>query len=245
MRAIREPDVAAANGAGAGTAYRELLRRPLALYAIVLALVVLTVLACWLVAPGLGGLSLYLFLLPAVLTAGLFGGLGPGLFATALGLAAQLFADTGLADPSSSRFGAGLAGAVTFAALGVGDRLARRTAAPGSRAGANQRACRACPRGASAVDPGHRPGRHGGHRRTRHHAVVQRRRRAPVRLPAERGDRQERQHADAVALSREITTAISNATCAPASGGSSASAVSSSASARTARPFRWNCRSAK
>jgi two-component system sensor kinase FixL len=133
VTAIGGADVASANGAGVGTAYRELLLRPLVIYAIVLALVAFTVLACWLVAPGLDGLSLYLFLLPAVLAAGLVGGLGPGLFATALGLVAQLFADAGLADPGTSRLGAGLAGAITFAALGVaiawlGERLHRARA---------------------------------------------------------------------------------------------------------------------
>jgi two-component system sensor kinase FixL len=122
--------VASANGAGACSAYRELLLRPLALYAIVLALVALTVLAGWLVAPGLRGLSFYLFLLPAVLIAGLLGGLGPGLFATALGLAVQVFAGTGPADPGSSHLGAEFAGAVTFAVLGgavawLGERLLR------------------------------------------------------------------------------------------------------------------------
>ena len=58
-------------------------------------------------------------------------------------------------------------------------------------------------------------------------------------------DRPERQDADAGALSRGATTAISRATCAPASGASSASAASWSGSARTARPFRWSCRSAR
>jgi two-component system sensor kinase FixL len=125
--------VVLANDTGpAGAAYWERLR-PLWLYAIALALVGMTVLACWLVAPGLGGVSLYLFLLPAVLAAGLFGGLGPGLFATVLGLGAQLFADTGLVDPRSSRFGGELAGSITFAALGVafawlGERLRRARA---------------------------------------------------------------------------------------------------------------------
>ena len=64
--------MASANGTGqAGAADRGLPLRPPALYAIALALVALTVLACWLIAPGLGGLSLYLFLLPAVLAAGM------------------------------------------------------------------------------------------------------------------------------------------------------------------------------
>ena len=81
-------------------------------------------------------------------------------------------------------------------------RLVRRTAANDASPGGRERGSGAGPRGAPQVDPRYRSGRHGGHRRARDHAVVQRRRRAPVRLSARRGARQERQHADAVALSR-------------------------------------------
>ena len=44
---------------------------------------------------------------------------------------------------------------------------------------------------------------------------------------------------------REATMAISTAICAPVSGGSSASAASWSANARTARPFPWSFPSAR
>ena len=51
-----------------------------------------TFLARSLVAPTLGSQSLYLFLMPAVLIAGIVGGLGPGLLATFLCLVLHLYA---------------------------------------------------------------------------------------------------------------------------------------------------------
>ena len=61
------------------------------IYALVLALVAVTFIARSLVAPTLGTQSLYLFLMPAVLIAGIVGGLGPGLLATFLCLALHLY----------------------------------------------------------------------------------------------------------------------------------------------------------
>ena len=70
----------------------DFLRRPGMTYALVLALVAVTFLARSLVAPTLGSQSLYLFLMPAVLIAGIVGGLGPGLLATFLCLVLHLYA---------------------------------------------------------------------------------------------------------------------------------------------------------
>ena len=60
------------------------LQKPGITYALVFALVAVTFIARSLVAPTLGTQSLYLFLMPAVLIAGIVGGLGPGLLSTAL-----------------------------------------------------------------------------------------------------------------------------------------------------------------
>src|ERR1041385_5727611 len=68
------------------------LKRPGMMYAFVLALVVLTFLARSFIAPTLGTQSLYLFLMPAVLIAGIVGGLGPGLVATLLCMVLHLYA---------------------------------------------------------------------------------------------------------------------------------------------------------
>jgi len=92
-------------------------------YALVLALVAVTFLARSLVAPTLGSQSLYLFLMPAVLLAGIVGGLGPGLLATFLCLVLHLYV-TGeygnLANVGSPLFAAELSRAVTFVILGIG-----------------------------------------------------------------------------------------------------------------------------
>jgi two-component system sensor kinase FixL len=101
----------------------DFLRRRGMTYALVLALVAATFLARSLVAPTLGSQSLYLFLMPAVLVAGIVGGLGPGLLATFLCLALHLYATgeySNLANVSSSLFVAELSRAVTFVILGIG-----------------------------------------------------------------------------------------------------------------------------
>ena len=104
---------------------------------------------------------------------------------------------------------------------------------------------RAGARGASAIDPRHGAGSDDRHRRARHHAVLQQRGRAPVRLCGRRSDRQERQDPDALALPREPRRLSAPLHGRPASAASSASAAWWSASARTARPFRWSLRSAR
>jgi len=67
--------------------------------------------------------ALYLFLVPPVLIAGMLGGVGPGLVATALCLAMHLILTDGYAnivDPSSPQFAPEIERALTFAALGIG-----------------------------------------------------------------------------------------------------------------------------
>lgn len=101
----------------------DFLRRPGTTYALVLALVAVTFLARSLIAPTLGTQSLYLFLMPAVLLAGIVGGLGPGLLATFLCLVLHLYV-TGeygnLANVGSPLFAVELSRAVTFVILGIG-----------------------------------------------------------------------------------------------------------------------------
>jgi two-component system sensor kinase FixL len=74
-------------------------------------------------APTLGNQALYLFLVPPVLVAGVLGGWGPGLLATALSLILHLYLTgefTNLIHPTSPLFAAEFSRALTFAALGVG-----------------------------------------------------------------------------------------------------------------------------
>jgi two-component system sensor kinase FixL len=101
----------------------DFLRRPGMTYALVLALVAVTFLARSLVAPTLGSQSLYLFLMPAVLIAGIAGGLGPGLLATFLCLVLHLYATgeySNLTNVASPFFVAELSRAITFVILGIG-----------------------------------------------------------------------------------------------------------------------------
>jgi two-component system, LuxR family, sensor kinase FixL len=92
------------------------------MYGLVVALVAVTFLARSLVAPTLGTQSLYLFLMPALLIAGIVGGLGPGLLSTFLCLALHLYA-TGeyrnLVDSSSQYFAIEWSRAVIFVILGA------------------------------------------------------------------------------------------------------------------------------
>jgi two-component system, LuxR family, sensor kinase FixL len=94
-----------------------------AAYAVALVLVGLVIVFRSLVAPELGGHSLYLFLVPPVLIVGIIGGWGPGLFAMIVGLVLHLYS-TGeyatLLDIRAPSFAADLTRALTFAALGIG-----------------------------------------------------------------------------------------------------------------------------
>jgi len=103
------------------------------IYVLVLVLVGVTFLARALLAPTLGAQSLYLFLMPAVLIAGIIGGFGPGLLATVLCLVLHLYATgeyANLTDASSPLFRAEWGRAVMFVVLGfgiswLGERLRR------------------------------------------------------------------------------------------------------------------------
>jgi two-component system sensor kinase FixL len=92
-------------------------------YGLALVLVVAAFLLRALLAPTLGNQALYLFLVPPVLVASVVGGLGPGLFATALSLLLHLVGTgevVNLTSPSSPQFVPEAARAATFTALGIG-----------------------------------------------------------------------------------------------------------------------------
>jgi two-component system sensor kinase FixL len=98
-------------------------RRTWTIYVVSLSLVAAAFILRAVLAPTLGEQALYLFLVPPVLIAGVLGGWGPGLLATALSLVIHLYA-TGeyinLVHRGSPLFAAELARAATFAALGIG-----------------------------------------------------------------------------------------------------------------------------
>jgi two-component system, LuxR family, sensor kinase FixL len=93
------------------------------IYLVSLSLVAVAFIVRWLLAPTLAGQSLYLFLVPPVVIAGVLGGLGPGLLATATSLVLHLYV-TGefrnLIDPQTPFFTAEVTRATIFALLGVG-----------------------------------------------------------------------------------------------------------------------------
>ena len=102
---------------------RPALQRAEAAYAVALLLVALVIVFRSLAAPELAGHSLYLFLVPPVLIAGIIGGWGPGLLAMLAGLVLHLYATgeyAALLDPKSPSFAVDLARALTFAGLGIG-----------------------------------------------------------------------------------------------------------------------------
>ena len=91
-------------------------------YAASLGAVAISLIVCWLLQPIFGNQAPYLFLVPAVLIAGVLGGIGPGLFATALSLGFHLYMTgefANLVDASSPSFAAELWRTGTFAALGL------------------------------------------------------------------------------------------------------------------------------
>src|SRR5262249_13869769 len=98
-------------------------RRTATIYLLALSLVAVAFILRSLLAPTLGNQALYLFLVPPVLIAGVVGGWGPGLLATALSLAAHLYATkeySNLTHSDSPLFPAEVARAATFVALGIG-----------------------------------------------------------------------------------------------------------------------------
>jgi two-component system sensor kinase FixL len=91
-------------------------------YAASLGAVAVNLILCWLLQPIFANQAPYLLLVPAVLIAGVLGGIGPGLVATALSLGFHLYMTGGFAnlvDPSSPAFAAELWRTGTFAALGI------------------------------------------------------------------------------------------------------------------------------
>lgn len=92
-------------------------------YGLGLGLVTLVlVLRGWL-EPTLGNQALFMFLVPPVLLAGILGGLGPGIVATAYATAMQIFVDgggRGFADIQGPRFAVEVVRAITFVVVGVG-----------------------------------------------------------------------------------------------------------------------------
>jgi two-component system, LuxR family, sensor kinase FixL len=99
------------------------MKRNALIYALSLGLVALALILRSVVAPTLGGQALYLFLVPPVLIAGVIGGLGPGLFTTAISLALHLYLTgevASLARTDSPLFASELWRAATFSALGAG-----------------------------------------------------------------------------------------------------------------------------
>jgi len=92
------------------------------IYIVSLALVAIAVVLRSVLAPTLNGQALYLFLLPPVLIAGVLGGMGPGLLATAASVIFHLYVTgefASLVHMDSPFFAAELWRAVTFAGLGI------------------------------------------------------------------------------------------------------------------------------
>jgi two-component system sensor kinase FixL len=121
-----------------GAEYRPLVRSVLqadaTIYAISLALVAIAFVLRSLLAPTLGGQALHLFLLPPVFVAGILGGMGPGLLATAVSLIFHLYVTgefSSLVHIDSPLFAAELWRAATFTGLGIAiawfGELLRRT----------------------------------------------------------------------------------------------------------------------
>jgi len=106
-----------------GSSVPQALERPAASYLLALGLVALAFLVRALVGPTLGNQALYLFLMPAVLIAGIVGGWGPGILATALSMGLHLYATreyTNLLHIDAPLFKVELARALTFISLGIG-----------------------------------------------------------------------------------------------------------------------------
>jgi two-component system sensor kinase FixL len=102
---------------------RAWFRQRAPVYALTLALVALAFALRSVLAAPLGNQALYLFLVPPVLLAGVFGGWGPGMFATVACLTIHLYV-TGeaatLMEPQAPDFLGVASRAATFAVLGVG-----------------------------------------------------------------------------------------------------------------------------
>src|SRR5689334_16992968 len=106
-----------------GGTMRTSLQQRAPVYALALALVVFAFALRSVLAAPLGNQALYLFLVPPVLLAGVFGGWGPGLVSTIACLAIHLYV-TGeavtLVEPGAPDFLGVASRAATFGVLGVG-----------------------------------------------------------------------------------------------------------------------------
>ena len=137
--------------------------------------------------------------MPAILIASAYGGWGPGVFATFLGLLLGVVLRRRLSRRCRVRTSSTLSSSCL---VGVGTswrgemlRRSRSAAAASARRSARARSpCEAHSRHHSGCDD--------RHRRARHHAIVQRGGGTAVRLQRRRGARQERQDVDADAISR-------------------------------------------
>ncbi len=113
---------AVAHDVGTASALRPWPRHT-AIYVALFAPAAIFLLYHWMLGPAFGNQSLYLFLVPPVLIAGAFGGLYPGLFATALSLGLHLYT-TGLwselTEPGSSRLVSEISRGVIFTVIGLG-----------------------------------------------------------------------------------------------------------------------------
>jgi two-component system sensor kinase FixL len=106
-----------------GTTYRNVLQTPAIAYLLALGLVAITFAILPFIAPTLDHQTFYLFLMPAPLVAGIVGGLGPGLVATALCLGLSLYLSGRydiLGDPDSPLFTLEFARIAVFLLLGAG-----------------------------------------------------------------------------------------------------------------------------
>jgi two-component system sensor kinase FixL len=117
-----------------GPVVRAMMRADATVYVMSLVLVAIALVLRSLLAPTLSGQALYLFLLPPVLIAGVLGGMGPGLLATAASLVFHLYVSGGFASlvhVDSPFFVAELWRATTFTGIGAAmawiGELLRRT----------------------------------------------------------------------------------------------------------------------
>ena len=127
----------------------------------------------------LHGEASYMFFVPAILIASALGGWGPGSSGDASLASCSAYS-------SSPNFAVAYRGGRRQCLrLRRGRRrrfMAWRAAAPVALVGRGKCGSRGSARGASAIDPRHRPGCHDRHRRTRHHSILQRGGGAAVRL---------------------------------------------------------------
>ncbi len=118
--------------------------------------------------PVLGELPLLVLFVPGVLAASLWGGIGPGLLAVVLSaLGSILFVSPGTWNTTPNLINDAVFALVGVGIAALGERLKRSQQEAAGRDGDPARA-----RGAPAIDPRHRAGRHDRDRRAGNHDVV-------------------------------------------------------------------------